>query len=169
MDRLDLALDYVLENEGGWSNNALDSGGKTMYGITHGTLFDWNQRHPEKGFPASVADLTKDQAKEIYRTEYWKWDFIKDDAIAIKAMDMAVNCGVVAAVKILQRAVRVQDDGKIGPKTIEAVNAADPGKLMKAIILFLTSYYQGICSHNPSQLVFLKGWLKRAEKVPNVG
>lgn len=55
------AFDFLIELEGYESNDALDAGGFTRYGIAQ-------KYHPE----VDVSKLTKEQAKEIYLKDYWK-------------------------------------------------------------------------------------------------
>ena len=122
VDVLKQAIQFTLANEGGYSNNPSDHGGATNRGIIQRELNLWNKSHPEMGFPEDVVQLRIDQAEAIYRANYWRWDFIQDPLIAIKAFDIGVNCGPGTATKLLQRAAKVPDDGQIGTQTIAAVN-----------------------------------------------
>ena len=54
------AVAFVLEQEGGLSNLAGDSGGLTKFGIS-------KNNHPD----LDIAGLTQEQAIEIYRMDYW--------------------------------------------------------------------------------------------------
>lgn len=44
MEGLDQALEWLLEEEGGWSNHPADRGGKTMFGITQATYDQWRKQ-----------------------------------------------------------------------------------------------------------------------------
>jgi hypothetical protein len=57
---------YVLDVEGGYSNDAGDPGGPTKYGINR---YDAPYLR-ELGVP-SIQSITPDHAKEIYRAKYW--------------------------------------------------------------------------------------------------
>jgi len=170
----DLALAYTLPNEGGYSNNPADPGGATNFGIIQRTLERWNALHPELAFPADVKELRKDQAGAIYRDEYWRWDGIKAPVVAIKLFDIGVNGGLVTAVKLLQKAVNtmvnppLEVDGGLGPKTLDAANRQDPLALLDVVCQAQADYYNAIVARNPSQAVFLKGWLRRAAQKPEV-
>ena len=89
------ALAYVLENEGGESNHPADRGGHTKWGITAATA-------KQNGF--YIKTLTKTQAEWIYHRNYWKYEWITDERLAIKMFDLAVNMGTFGANKLLQQA-----------------------------------------------------------------
>jgi lysozyme family protein len=171
---LDQALTFTLGNEGGYSNHPADPGGATNFGIIQRTLDRWNGIHPELNFPPDVKNLTMEQAEAIYRADYWRWDDITAPAIAIKLFDIGVNCGLATAVKLLQKAVNtlvnppLAVDGQIGPKTLGAANGQSPDAVLDAICKVQAGYYNAIVTRNPSQGVFLKGWLKRAAMKPEV-
>jgi lysozyme family protein len=173
MDVLSQAIDFTLGEEGGYSNHPADKGGATNFGITQKTLDRWNSNHQDLSFPISVKDLTRSKAETIYRSEYWRWDGIDNASIAIKVFDIGVNCGLTSAVRLLQRALNASGyqtavDGSMGPRTLAAVNAANPETLMNEICKQQEAYYYAIVTRDQSQSVFLKGWLKRAALRPKV-
>lgn len=174
MSVLDEALGFTLGNEGGYSNHPADPGGATNFGIIQRELDRWNGAHPELAFPSNVKDLTPELAATIYRTNYWRWDGLADASLAIKLFDIGVNCGTGTAVKLLQRAINkllpkaLDVDGQLGPATLGAANAQDPAALLQAVCQVQREYYQAIVDRNPTQAVFLKGWLARAARIPEV-
>ena len=113
MTLFETALEQILHYEGGYVNDPRDNGGETNMGIS-------KRAHPE----VDIKNLTKEQAGEIYKRDYW--DRSKCDQfpapIAIWVFDTAVNAGNTRAAKQLQRAAGATIDGIIGPKTIKAVN-----------------------------------------------
>lgn len=118
MAGFDAALAHVLKWEGGeaYTNDPRDPGGETKFGIA-------KRSHPD----VDIANLTHDQAADIYRREYWtlcRCDELPP-ALALMVFDTAVNQGVAFASKTLQRALKVTADGHIGPQTLVAVKAAD--------------------------------------------
>lgn len=149
-DSFNRAIDRILAHEGGYSNDRLDPGGETKYGIS-------KRAYPNEDIKA----LTRDKAKAIYRRDYW--DAIKGDqlhpALAFQVMDAAVNHGGSWASKTLQRAAQVTVDGKIGPKTIAAANA-NP---RRTIDLF-NDYREGFYRKLPTFGRFGRGWLARLEQ-----
>lgn len=164
MTPFEQAFDYLMVNEGGYVNDPDDSGGATRYGITDATA----KRHR-----LDVHTLTVDQAKYIYRLEYWAHDWIRSVPLAIKVFDAGVNMGVGTGFGILQRACNVMGaglavDGKPGPLTKHAVNSRDPDELMQHFVTEMADHYIEIVKRIPKNKKFLKGWLKRARRIPEV-
>jgi lysozyme family protein len=158
------ALVFVLENEGGDSDHPQDRGGRTRFGITAKTA----KRH---GF--RISELTRDQAAWIYHKEYWEYEWISDAALATKVFDLAVNMGSSAANKLLQQAANdcgmcLAVDGLIGPKTRLAVNSLQPEPLIEKLVLRVKERYAEIIAANPSQKVFERGWMNRADRLPEI-
>lgn len=141
------AIANVLDHEGGYINHPDDPGGETNFGIS------------KRAYPKlDIRNLTQGDAIDIYRRDYWipiKGDQLPP-AVAIYLMDTAVNVGVSRAVRMLQKVVGVVDDGSIGTKTIEAVNAAPNAlQLLDAARL---AYYRRL----PTFATFGRGWTRRA-------
>ena len=91
MSNFDNAFVFVVGEEGGYVNNPADPGGETKYGIS------------KRAYPAvDIANLTLDQAKAIYKRDYW--DKMSLDAQpydhALCLFDCAVNQGVARATAI---------------------------------------------------------------------
>lgn len=156
----DRALAAVLAHEGGWSDHPADNGGATNKGITIATFRRFIN---PKGTKADLKALTTEQAAVVYRHEYWN----KVSADVLPAgvdyavFDFAVNSGPSRAVKFLQRVVGVEQDGRIGPKTLAAVAAMAPLKIItelcEARLLWLAKL-----SDWPT---FKKGWTSRIRGV----
>jgi len=147
----DEAFDRVIGHEGGLVNNPADPGGLTNWGIS------------QRAYPGvDIKALTKDDAKLIYKRDYW--DRAKaglyDGAIGFQLFDAAVNSGVSAAIKMLQRAVGVPDDGVIGPQSLAAINAQ---KVPKILLRFNAERLEYMTNAGgwPS---FGKGWARRIAK-----
>ena len=176
----DQIIEIIIESEGGYSDHPADRGGKTKYGITERVA-------RENGYKGNMMTLLLPVAKEIYKKEYW--DKIKGDSIiknnakiAYILMDIAVNMGVYRSSKIFQEALNlckkkqelhIDDlvvDGKIGTKTITCLDKileydhTQNTEIPKLLLFFQMKRYNKIVSKNPSQKVFLKGWLNRVEK-----
>lgn len=111
------AVAFTLDQEGDWSDDEL--GGKTRYGIS-------SVYHPT----VNLDTLTPEGAARIYKTEYWDrvhGDSLVDTvpAVAFSLYEAAVNPGVNVSIKLAQRALRVKEDGVIGPITLGRLRAAD--------------------------------------------
>lgn len=161
----DKAFKLVLGAEGGYSNDKADRGGATNFGITQYTYDAWNNKH--KMVRSSVKNIKLTEVKEIYETEYWVPAGCQklSTKLAIVHFDSAVNHGVSKANKLLQRSVGVKEDGKIGPKTIAAINALPEGVVIEDYIAVRIDFYHDIVTNDLSQTRFLKGWLNRVARL----
>ena len=129
----DQAIDAVMQNEdrGLTGKVTSDTGGLTKYGIS------------QKAFPGvNIANLTPDQARAIYKKEYW--DKIGGDKIPPElqkvAMDTAVNQGVGKA------------------KQFIAESGGDVNKFNS----LRRQHYISLAESNPEKYgKYLKGWLNR--------
>lgn len=151
-DVFNLALDFVLAQEGGYTNDAEDPGGETNFGIC------------KRAYPnIDIKSLTLDTAKAIYRRDYWDAAKCGDlpPAVAVMHFDCAVNQGVGAAAKFLQFAAGVKADGAIGPKTIAAVSAGDETQIVLEYAARRMSHYGRL----PHFETFGLGWSRRLMKV----
>jgi lysozyme family protein len=126
------ALAQTLTYEGGWANNANDPGGATMRGITLRTYAKWLGRHVTKD---ELRGIPIAHVRAIYAEDYWHT--VRGDelptGVDLAVFDAAVNSGPKQAILWLQRAVGVEDDGVIGPKTISAVNEAEPDDIIRSV------------------------------------
>lgn len=167
---VDAIENVILKHEGGFVNHRADKGGATNYGITHSTLSSWYRR------PVTIDDvrkLTRETAIEIYYHQYLKQPKIDKlpDPIWLQVFDIGVNSGPKRGIQMLQQVLNdagfgpVDIDGIIGPQTIDATENAleEMGPyLTNAIVEERIKFYENIVEGNPSQSVFLKGWLNRA-------
>ena len=148
MTPFDRALAFVLNVEGGFSDDPHDPGGATKYGIS------------QRAYPhLNIRALTRSQARAIYRRDYWQR--ARCDAlpppIAIALFDAAVNHGVARATRLLQRSARVRADGIIGPKTRAAIAAANPPDLL----LDFLSHRLRAYARDRNAARFMRGWARR--------
>lgn len=88
------------ENEGGYSDNQYDLGGKTNYGVTQGSLDEYKNWHSslktEYNLPQSVKNLSHKQAKNILDEMYYKRyriNYIPNLLLARTTFDHCVNGG----------------------------------------------------------------------------
>lgn len=145
---LEQSLKHLLGNEGGYSNNPADPGGETMYGITVRVARAY-------GYLGPMRDLPWSTAMNIYRAHYWatvKADQLPE-ALRFHVFDAAVNSGPAQAVKWLQRAAGVTEDGAIGPQTLAAATRVTPAKYSSIRLRFMTDLL--------TWATFGKGWARR--------
>ncbi len=160
-DLFERSMSFTAKWEGGFSDHVADRGGATKYGVTQGLLDAVRERDGEP--PMDVRDLTKDQALEIYRSEFWipcRCDKLPE-RVAMWVLDTAVNSGMYRAIKMLQAEVGAKADGKLGPKSLAKVHAQDPHDLFNRLIDARAKFVSAIVEKDQSQSVFLKGWENR--------
>ncbi len=138
-----------------------DGGGLTRFGITQHS----NQNVEPTFWTTMPFAEALDLAKRRYRAIYWnvmKGDFINFEEVAAVLLSFVVNDGASRAIKEIQEAVGVSDDGNFGPQTLAAVNAAEPVQLARDLRDNQISFYRRIVEYNPADERFLKGWINRA-------
>lgn len=164
------ALSLTLGLEGGFVDDPADRGGATNHGITQATYDNYRASLGISLQP--VTNITDDEVERIYHDNYWmpgKCDALPEPIDAVH-FDSCVNLGVSRAARLLQSAVGVAADGVIGPQTLAAVAAGDPGELASALCDKRAEFYQQIVQARPDQSRFLKGWLNRVQTVrANIG
>lgn len=156
----DQAFAKVISHEGGYTNDSRDRGNWTTGVVGQGDLKGTKYGISAMAYPdLDIRNLTVDQAKEIYRRDYWEKLKMDDlpDVVRFDLFDAAVNSGIGNASKFLQRAAGVTADGVIGPKTIAAANAIDPAKLDKRINGHRLMFISAI----PTFSTYGKGWISR--------
>ena len=133
----------IIEREGGLVHHPSDPGGLTKYGIS------------QRAYPLlEIRQLTKADAVAIYLNDYlrhYQLHKLQSPRNAEIVCDWLVNSGPLI-IKPLQRTLRVEPDGVIGPQTLTAIDGADARDLLRARL----DYYLSIVSHP-----FLKGWVHR--------
>jgi lysozyme family protein len=108
------AFDRLIGHEGGYVNNPADPGGETIYGIS------------KRSYPyLNIRNLTRDQAKAIYLRDFWAPLGDAPGAVKFQAFDFAVNSGIQTAIRKLQAAIGVADDGHWGPMSAAKLAAMD--------------------------------------------
>lgn len=106
----DEAFDRLMGHEGGYVNDPNDPGGETNWGVS------------KRSYPAvDIKALTRDEAKVIYRRDFWDVLGNAQPAITFQVFDFAVNSGIGTALRKLQAAVGVADDGHWGPLSQRAL------------------------------------------------
>ena len=151
-------IEVVLEHEGGYVNDPDDAGGETKYGIA------------KRWYPnVDIKNLTKEQAKKIYHTDYWRRGKCDDVPPQLRHIyfDMCVNFGRSGAVKVLQQAAnsknrdKIEVDGGIGPATLNAIQNISLDRVRAYRVL----RFANIVIDKPNQEKFWLGWFRRALEV----
>ncbi len=183
------AINIILAHEGGYQNNKYDKGNYvcaiTGSWVQGGYPYHCHQSQPlligtKFGIAAPVLakalnrvpsvlemkNLTRASAQAVYKSQFWdriKGDFISNQEVANIFFDGAVNHGVSRGTKMMQEALKVNQDGIVGAQTLNAINTVDPAFIYNDYKRIRWNFYHEIVQNRPDQNVFLKGWLKRIE------
>lgn len=154
----DQVFDKLISHEGGYVNDPRDPGGETKYGIS------------KRSYPAlDIRALTLADAKAIYRRDYWEraqCDKMPPD-LAFDVFDAAVNSGIGQAIRWLQRALGVADDGYVGPLTIGALSRENDSSAVQARF---NGHRLAFMINLSTWQAFGKGWARRiAVNLQSVG
>jgi len=154
------ALKHVLTHEGGYVNHPRDPGGRTNLGVTQRTWEEWVKRSVDE---VEMKALTQEDVAPLYKARYW--DVIKANQLPFgvdyAVFDFAVNAGVRQSAVTLQRVVRTELDGIIGPKTLQVVSQLNPEDVIKMFSDERVNFYKKLNTFD----TFGKGWLRRTAEV----
>lgn len=166
MVNFEKAVMYLIDNEGReYTNEPLDNGGPTKFGITQETL-SYYRVCPTS--PQDVENLTEAEAQKIYEALYWKpcgCNEILSQAVATALLDTAALDGTPRATRWAQGAAGVEVDGHMGPKSIEQINKLTASFFMSRFIPQIQHHYIEIVKEHPPQIRYLDGWLQRSQKL----
>ena len=148
----DRAFQITVGVEGGYVNDSRDPGLETKYGISH-------RAYPD----IDIKALTLDQARDIYRRDYWQAASCDrmPERIGHLVFDCAVHHGVKTAIKLLQRALKVADDGEFGPVTRGQLLARDTNETAD-LLMAHRLFFMASC---PAYSTYRVGWVKRCFRV----
>lgn len=147
MTDFDTAFDRLLGNEGGYVNDPSDPGGETNWGIS------------KRSYPnVDIAGLTRQGAKEIYLRDFWNPLMAAPEAVLFQAFDFAVNSGVQTAIRKLQAAIGVADDGHWGPISAAALAKMELNDVLMRYVAQRLRFWAAMSTWPR----FGKGWAVRA-------
>jgi len=110
----DVAFTRLIGHEGGYTLGKGDPGGETKFGIS-------KRSYPD----VEIASLTIDQAKALYLRDFWAPLGEAHPSVKFQVFDFAVNSGMQTALRKLQLAIGVADDGHWGPLSAAKLASMD--------------------------------------------
>jgi lysozyme family protein len=154
---------YIKGYEGGFVNHPRDPGGPTNLGIC---LHTWAAHLHVPDSEVSIADmkaLTWDQVEPLYQSQYWA--SVAADRLPagldLVVFNRSVMSGPVHAVKILQAALGVRQDGHVGAGTIAAAVKADVRAVVRTYARLALAFERKLSTWS----AFGDGWTSREEHV----
>lgn len=159
------AYEAMIVDEGGYVLHSVpgDRGGQTYAGIARNRWPQWSGWAVVDAGAEPHADLVRG----FYRANFWnamRLDEVQDQRVAQNLFDFGVNAGTGTAIKLAQIVVGATPDGRVGPKTLAAVNALSPELFVARYALAKLARYEQIVTRDRVQGKFLLGWLRRTLK-----
>jgi lysozyme family protein len=151
-------IKMILEHEGGYVNHPSDPGGETKYGIS-------KRAYPD----IDIANLTEEDAEEIYYRDYWSK--IKGDDLACLLL-LVLSWTTLLTQESLVRPVQSntpvesqKGDGIIGPHTLQRCMGyctKIPGRrvIVNEVTRLRQEFIRGLSIYD----TFGKGWERRIDE-----
>lgn len=167
----------LLGIEGDESNDPVDIGGHTKWGVTEKAARDW-------GYEGNMSDFTQDLSKQFYWEVHWKPLRLSDISSISKELteelfEAGVNCGTTRVAEWLQVSLNLMNqnrkdyadvtvDGHIGPITVNLVQMflQKRGMRGKKVLLTMLNTWQGhhymtFGLKDPRQEKWMFGWFDK--------
>lgn len=169
-------IEGVLGREGGYVNHPDDRGGETIWGITVAVARRF-------GYKGAMRSMTRAQAIEIYRAQYWSgpgFDLIAriSEKIAEELFDTGINMGPAVAASMLQRCLNalnrqgkdypdIKVDSAAGPATRRSLEsylrvrgAEGEVVMLKGLNCLQGERYIDLAEKRQANESFVYGWLR---------
>lgn len=171
---IQVMINDILRREDAFVDQPDSDGGPTRYGISRKVLGEFLGRNVNRD---DIIGLSSSMAATIYRQRYWHKPHIDRLPLAMQPLlfDAAVSHGPKVAISQLQRAInraavvgRIDDDGQLGPHTLQAAQLSFE-RLGNAFLTLLLQQrarmYEHIVENDPDQRIYLAGWINRLRDV----
>lgn len=165
MADFNVALALTLKNEGGFAwireTNEVVNMGITLDTIRHLGILK-SSGPPTDADVAFIKSLTLAEVTDIYRQQYWgRMGELTSQALANKVFDVQVNTD--HGIRFMQLALKLKDDGILGPKTLAAANSVNPDLLISEIKEEGKQYYQYLATKKAAWAKDLPMWIARLD------
>ncbi|WP_333709675.1 glycoside hydrolase family 108 protein [Malikia spinosa] len=154
----DTAFARLIGHEGGFTRDAKDpgnwTGGKPGAGQLKGTKFGVSAA----SYPhLDIEHMTLEQARSIYREDFWGVLGEAHPAVKFQLFDAAVNHGRANAIRFLQRAVGVADDGAWGAVSQAALTRMDHNDVLLRFVAHRLRFWSSLTTFD----AYGRGWTRR--------
>ena len=149
--------EYIIPNEGRYSNRASDRGGKTNYGISQKTYYK-----------EDIQNLTRERANAIIYRDFYDWNGLNKLPYPIRGfvVDYGMPTSPLNAIQTVHKVLDLPPNGNIiGPNTMEKLNNFSEDDYVNFLNNYkkeMYKYYHGLVARDPTQKENLNGWLNRA-------
>ena len=154
------AIPNTLKHEGDGFVQEDHGRGPCKWGITLQTYKEFFPQATEE----TIRNLTRIQATTFYRVAFWDryhLGRIADQHLANKVFDVGVMSGGGTSIQLLQRVAGVEDDGILGDRTAQKVNALDPLTLLPLFQKQVEWYWEQVVLAHPDRAEDLPAWKER--------
>ena len=152
------SFDRLIGAEGSFGNDSRDPGNWTGAAIGRGELKGTKFGISAAAYPyLDIENLTLAQAKEIYFRDFWALIGDAHPAIKFQLFDAAVNSGHGNAIRFLQRAVKVADDGNWGKVSQAALDGMEKNDVLLRFIAYRLKFWASLSTFD----TFGRGWTNR--------
>ena len=121
------AFEKTIKAEGGYVNNPNDKGGETYMGVTrkyygHLSMWEWIDNYKKQFKGKQLNDKLKDcipvqkDVQSVYLNNYWRplrLSEVYSQKVANQFFDNAINCGIKATIKLMQRIAGMKETGNM--------------------------------------------------------
>lgn len=159
-DDFNTIFERVIGHEGRYQKHPGDRGNWTSGTVGKGELKGTKWGISAMSYPSlDIKNLSEAHAKTIYYNDWWIALRLREMpfALAYQMFDASINHGYHNAVRMLQRALGVKDDGIIGPVTRRAMSHFDEHDLLMLFIAERLEHFTNL----GTWLDFGKGWARR--------
>lgn len=154
----DKAFERLIGNEGKFTNNPDDDGNWTGGRKGAGELKGTFMGIAAASYPAlDIKNLSVADVKEIYLRDFWSITGKAHPSIKFQLFDAAVNHGKGNAIRMLQRAVDVADDGQWGSISQAALDKMEPNDVLLRFIAHRLKFWAKLAKFDE----FGRGWTNR--------
>lgn len=159
------AVNFTLVAEGVLSDNAHDAGGLTKYGVTHTTWDAYRAKKGDKTLPLSVAQISKDQAIDLYHEMFWHDPGINQLPRELQgaAFDFQVNSGSHAISTLTQMLGVGNLAGAVAK--LAPMQAPQLRRLRNDYVTARLHFLLSLAQSNRNDVDFIVGWFNRVSKL----
>lgn len=170
-EEFESAMVKTFGSEGGYTKNEGRDDFPTNMGITQPTLNSYNKRHSKFNFPDKVRDLTRAQANQIYKEDFWNaglFNEMQNERIRNAMFDMSVMTGPKYAAQVQEAlnefGAKVSVDGRMGNQTIMALNNIPRNKVNDFMDVMKGVRMRHLEHDSPRKWQENPGWIPRTAR-----
>ena len=151
--------EYIIPNEGGYSNRINDRGKKTNYGISQKTYYK-----------EDIPNLTRERANAIIYRDFYDWNGLNKLPYSIRGfvVDYGMPTSPLNAIQTVHKVLDLPPNGNIiGPRTMEKFNNFSEDDYVNFLNNYkneMYKYYHDLVEKDATQKENLNGWLNRADR-----